>query len=411
MSEAEPAHKRKRLPRVIVSVIGCVAVLGAAGAASYAIFTTEPVAQREGATRTSAALVEVQTVGRGEHRPVIDVLGEVRPAREVELSAEVGGRIVGVDDAFEPGSRVPAGTELIRIDPTDFEQTLVVRRSERRQVEAELDIERGRQDLAREEYELLGDVVDEQNRSLVLREPQIAALEARLEAAVAAEVRAQADLRRTRISAPFDVMVMSRDVDIGSTLAPGESVGRLVGTDRYWVFARVPMRAVRQLELDSPAERAGNVIARHSAWGPSETRRGRVARLVGGVDERSRLARVLVTLDDPLGLEEDGPPVLLGTVLRLSIEGRPIEDTVRIEREHVRRDNTAWVMVDGKLDIRSLDIAFEDAAYAYVRGGLDDGDRVVTTTLATVTQGLPLRTADTTGEGDTGDSDVGADRP
>jgi cell shape-determining protein MreC len=48
-------------------------------------------------------------------------------------------------------------------------------------------------------------------------------------------------------------------------------------------------------------------------------------------------------------------------------------------------------MQDQKLSIRQVRIVFQDAQFAYIREGLEDGDHVVTTTLATVTEGLPLR--------------------
>lgn len=397
MTERESSSRVRSVVRIVVSVFVSVALLAGAGGASYAIFSSEPTAEREGATRASAALVEVVRVERGDFRPKIEVLGVVRPAREVALSALVGGQVISIADEFTPGRRLPAGTELVRIDPLDYEQALVTRRSERRQVEAEVAIERGRQELAREEYELLDDVVDDEYRSLVLREPQIASLEARLEAAFAAERRAEADVARTRVSVPFDAMVMSRDVDSGSSVGPGDVLGRLVGTGEYWIYARVPVRALRWLELDSDTGGGARVIARHSAWGPDESRLARASRLIGGVDERSRLARVLVRLEDPLATQADGPVVLLDSVLRLEIEGREIEDVVRLSRRHLRRDDTTWVAADGKLEIRKLDVVFRDAEYAYVRTGLADGETVVTTTLATVSEGLPLRLV---GEGD-----------
>jgi len=67
----------------------------------------------------------------------------------------------------------------------------------------------------------------------------------------------------------------------------------------------------------------------------------------------------------------------------------------------VRENDTVWVMTDGKLDIRETEIIFRDAEYAYIRDGLDDGEAVVTTTLATIAEGIPLRRA-----GDEGDADA-----
>jgi hypothetical protein len=109
------------------------------------------------------------------------------------------------------------------------------------------------------------------------------------------------------------------------------------------------------------------------------------------VDERSRLARVLVTIPDPLARETDAPPMILGTIVELKVEGQPLTDVVRLDRDYLRQNNTVWVMVDGALDIRDVVVVFSDAEHAYVRSGVEEGEGIVTTSLATVTQGLALR--------------------
>ena len=67
---------------------------------------------------------------------------------------------------------------------------------------------------------------------------------------------------------------------------------------------------------------------------------------------------------------------------------------MRLNREYVHERNTVWVMNDGKLEIRETDVAFQDAEYAYIRTGLETGEEVVTTTLATVADGVGLRKVD-----------------
>jgi multidrug efflux pump subunit AcrA (membrane-fusion protein) len=94
---------------------------------------------------------------------------------------------------------------------------------------------------------------------------------------------------------------------------------------------------------------------------------------------------------DPLGLRSDVPPLILNTFIETEIEGRAIDNVVRIAREYVRDQDTIWIMKDGKLEIRDTVVVFRDALYAYIRDGLDDGDEVVISTLATVANGVGLR--------------------
>jgi len=349
----------------------------------------------------TAMLVEVRSAERGRFTPVIEVMGRVVPAREVTLQPRVSGRVIELAEAFEPGGRVAEGTALLRIDPADYEAALRQRRSELAQARADLELEQGRQAVAEQDFELLGEELDEGNRHLVLRQPQLKQARARVDFAEAALRRAELDLQRTRISAPFDAQILSRDVATGSQVSTGDSLARLVATDRYWVSASVPLSQLRWLRFaEEDGEQGAPVTLRHeAAWGPSRSRQGRLQRLVGELDANARLARVLVSVEDPLALQSEAgaPSLILGAFVRTAIEGRALDDVVRLDRDLLRREDTVWVMEDGALDIRDVTVLLRDNDYVYLSDGLDQGDQVVATDLATVVDGAALRLEDAAG--------------
>ena len=201
-----------------------VLILLAGVALMVLIFKTEPTATRGDVARETAMLVEVRSAERGRFTPVIEVMGRVVPAREVTLQPRVSGRVIELAEAFEPGGRVAEGTALLRIDPADYEAALRQRRSELAQARADLELEQGRQAVAEQDFELLGEELDEGNRHLVLRQPQLKQARARVDFAEAALRRAELDLQRTRISAPFDAQILSRDVATGSQVSTGDSL-------------------------------------------------------------------------------------------------------------------------------------------------------------------------------------------
>jgi hypothetical protein len=116
--------------------------------------------------------------------------------------------------------------------------------------------------------------------------------------------------------------------------------------------------------------------------------------MIGALDQQTRLARVVVSVDDPLGQKSDVPPLILDTLIDVRIEGVALENIVRLDREFVHDRDTVWVMKDNLLEIRETKIEFRDAKYAYIRDGLETGEEVVTTTLATVANGVQLRKLD-----------------
>ncbi len=387
--------KRRRIRRwlgIVGNLFVCLLVLGAATAGIVVINNTEPTAEQGGATRKSAALVETIAVERSRHRPRLVVLGTVEPAQEVILSPRVGGQVIELSPKFVPGGTVTKGEPLLRIDPADFDIALAMRQSELLQTEASLEIERGRQILAEKELALLGETIDQANRDLVLRTPQIESIRAEVKAAKAAVDQAKLDLQRTRVTAPFDAHILRRSVNVGSQVAPGDELAQLVGIDEYWIIASVPVRSLRWVQFPEADGQGSPVTLRNpGTWPAGAEREAQVTRMIGTLDEQTRLARVLITVPDPLARNTDGPALILDTLIETHIEGRPIDEVVRLDRDYVRERDTVWVLKDGKLDIREAEIVFRDADHAYIRAGLDDGDEVVTTTLATVAEGIGLR--------------------
>lgn len=388
-----------RAGRVKTAFISALIVL-AGIALIVLIFKTEPTATRSDVARETAMLVDVRAVERGRFHPVIEVMGQVVPAREVTLQPRVSGRVVEQAEAFEPGGRVARGTTLLRIDPADYRTVVRQRRSELAQARADLALEQGRQAVARRDFELLGEELDPGNRNLVLRQPQLKQARARVDFAEAALRRAELDLQRTRVRAPFDAQILSREVTVGSQVSVGDSLGRLVATDRYWVAASVPLSRLPWLRFADGSKSGGKgapVILRHESWPEGQARRGRLQQLVGELDANARLARVLIAVDNPLALNAppEMPRLILGAFVRTAIEGRALNDVVRLDRDLLRRDDTVWVMENGALDIRPVNVLLRDADYAYIADGLDQGDQVVVTDLATVVDGADLRLEDT----------------
>jgi RND family efflux transporter MFP subunit len=344
-------------------------------------------------------LVAVTDVERGNFRPTIVATGTVRPEQEIVLSPRVSGEIVAVSDAFVPGGFVSEGELLLRIDPADYEATLLQRRSELRQATAELQMELGRQELARKDYQELKGTISSEYETLVLRKPQLDTSRALVESAESAVRRAELDLERTSIRAPFDAHILNREADIGSQVSPGQSLGRLVGVDTYWVETTLPVSDLRWIELPQDEETTGSPvrIRNRAAWPPGTYREGEVFRLIGALENQTRMARVLLTVSDPLAHapRSDGlPPLMVGSFVEVRIEGKPIEDVVRVKRDYLRKNDTVWVNDGGQLRVREVQVVFRDPDYAYIGAGLSEEDRVVTTNLSTVVDGAPLRLED-----------------
>lgn len=246
-----------------------------------------------------------------------------------------------------------------------------------------------------QDYLSLRDSLSEANKSLILRQPQLEAVRSRVESARAAVKQAELDLQRTTVRAPFDAQILSRNVNVGSLVAPGDNLGRLVGMDTYWVEATVPQSKLRWLSFPEDDRSGSDVrIRNRTAWPDSSFRSGELFRLVGALENQSRMARVLISVPDPLAQRSDysdEPAMMIGSFVEATIKGKELDNVIRLNRDYVRSDETVWTMEDRQLQINDVNILFSDRQYAYISEGLGAEDQVVVTNLATVVEGAPLR--------------------
>ncbi|QDH81092.1 efflux RND transporter periplasmic adaptor subunit [Echinicola soli] len=360
------------------------------------IFFTEPTAKSEGATKITAMLVSVEKVHSGTFVPEFITTGTVLPVDNISLSAQVSGEVIERMPEFVPGGLVEKGEVLLKINPADYHNELALRKSELAQAQTNLQIEMGRQNIAEQDMALIsGDTLSEKQQSLVLRKPQLEAINAQIQSAKAAVDQASLNLQRTVIRAPFDAQILTQNVTLGSQVALGDDLGRLVGTEAYWVQVTLPVRDLKWLKFPKGDQEMGDTvkIRNLSSWEPEEYRKGFLYRQIGALDPQTRLARIIIKVPDPLGTsaENNQPKLLIDEFVEVNIQGKPIENVVKLNRDYMRSNETVWVMENKKLSIRKVQIKLMDAHFAYISQGLEHGEQVVTTNISTVTDGVPLR--------------------
>ena len=375
-----------------LTVIVCALIALAVGGFVWWINNSEPVAQRETATKRAPMLVETVAVTKGDYKPQISVLGRVEASKEVILRPRVEGEVIEISENFEPGAMVKAGELLAKLDPADFENSLTTRLSELQQAEADLILEEAQGQARRRGYKMIDKELGDEQLALVFRQPQLQTIQARVQAAEAAVAQARLELERTSITAPFDALVLERNVALGSQAERGVAMAHLVGVNEYWVIATVPLKQLQWLRFaEDESEPSIATIRKRGVWGDDQYREGVVQRFIGALDEQTRLARVLITVEDPLGRQNGRAPLVLDSIVQTVIEGQLLEGVVRLDRDYLRPGDTVWVIKDDKLSIREARVVFRDAQFAYISEGLEDGDEVVLTNLSRVREGAELR--------------------
>lgn len=390
-----------RVVRAVLAALLPVAILAGAGWIGWSLY-----AAGEGPDKSTeeelGVPVSTLTVREGSHALDVRASGTVVPARDAEVRAQVSGRLVELHESLDPGTFVAEGETLFRIEDADYRQRVAELRANVAQAEAALEQEKGRHEAAEAEWKRYEERLSGEGKSpgLALREPQLASARAELEAARARLARAEEELERTSFEAPFDAVIVESQAEIGELVNAQTRIARIVGTEAFRVRTAVPPDELPYVDRPgrSGSEGAAAVVRQHVGTG-EVVREGRVIELLSDLEGTSRMARVVVEIDDPYGLDDapeadgSGVPILLGAYVDVTIEGPRRDELVDLPRDALRGGDEAYVYEPDAqtLAVRELDVAWRKPSSVLVDDGLGDGDRVVVSPVSTPVEGMKLR--------------------
>ncbi|MBW2509500.1 MAG: efflux RND transporter periplasmic adaptor subunit [Deltaproteobacteria bacterium] len=383
----------KRSERRLKWALSIGVIVASVGIAAALIATKQEPPRAE--KPLEGSLVEVIRIGSGRHEVDLNAKGTVVPAMEIILQAEVGGRVTWQSKELVPGGRFSEGEPILKVDNRDYRLAVESVRAQVRSARLEYTLEKRRAEVAKREWNSFGkiDATDEQ-RALAQREPQLEAALLAVKAAESSLKKAELDLQRATLRAPFNAMVVSESVDLGQLISPQTTVARLVGTDEYHVQVSVPVASLRTIRARrGDADGSAATIVQRVGQGTIE-RRGEVIRQLPDLDPGGAMARVLVRIENPLG--EDGDlPLLLGSFVDVAIKAQPIDGAIRVPRAALHNGREVFVMNERDLlEIRDVEIAWGEPDAVLITGGLQANERVVTSRIATPIPNMLLRTAD-----------------
>ncbi len=350
---------------------------------------TKPAAQKKPVS-LGAPLVEVMPAKLQDAIIEVSAMGTVKAASIVTVQPQVSGKIVWQSKSMVPGASVKKGETLVKVDARDYQLIVDQLQSQVAAAEVELQLELGRQAVAEREWELLGSEVEttEEGRLLALRKPQELTARAALKSAQAALQKAELDLSRTNIIAPFNALIQDESVDPGQMVTPGSPVAKLVGTDEFRIQASVSQSQLGHISIPGVNAKRGSGVKVMLDGGQRD---GQVIGLMSDVDPMGRMARILISVKDPLALDDaNSLPLLLGSYVNVQIMGREVED-VFVLPQLALHDSKVWVLdAEQRLSIRDINIVWARGEQAIVRGDIKEGEQIIASRISMPIDGMQL---------------------
>lgn len=343
--------------RIIVT-LAAIACIGLA-----VVYNGQKMAQKNAqkppaASQTNAPDVTVITAKPASYQAVVSGHGQAKAHWALTLKAQVEGELISLSNDFESGKLVNKGLMLAQIDPTASEQALATAKATLAAAELAWQEEKDLADQAKREWQRSG-ITEQPSSPLVFRSLQLASAQASVEDARAAVKTAQRDLNNSRISAPFDAVILTRDVDLGEYINTGETIATLNSTDR--VEISVPLSLLQWQNLSNQINAKVNLVdvTTGTQW------QGYVARYENHIDESSRQRTVIVALDLPF---EQSTPLLPGTFVAVEIMAKTLNNVIQLPASALAQDGKIWfVDNNNRLATHQAEKVFERNNNIYIK--------------------------------------------
>ncbi len=375
----------------IIKISAPIAVLALGVVGVQAMIASKPEPEKTEDTQRLVSLF-VDHVREDTVQLSIQSQGEVKARTEIELSARASGNIAAISPNFADGGAFDKGDLLIQLDDQDYR--LAVTRAEARVAEANVAVmtQKATADIKRRQWESTGR--NTEPNPLQVNRPQVLEAEAKLRSANADLAEAQLNLKRTKVVAPFSGRVMERRVGLGAFVSASTPLGKIFATDI--VEITLPLTDSQLAELDLPmgfvasADNAPPVTLQAEVGGKARSWTGQISRVHAAVDPETRLINAVVEVVDPYSAAADnGNPLAVGLFVTAQIRRRETTTAPVIPRSALRNANKVYVVnAEDKLEIRTVDVLFSDNQQVLIRSGLNIGERVVTSTIASAVDGM-----------------------
>lgn len=372
-----PYHRMKKFyaPLAIVAVT----IL-----AVTALNVFKPGTNKRPPIRPPAIPVEALSMQLQDFEVIIQSQGIVEPATQASLAAQVSGNVVSRSPQFERGGRFKQGDILLTLDDRDYIAALKLAEANKSRAQVNLEEEQARSTAAIQDWKRQG--YSKKPSPLVARLPQVAAAEAELASADAALIKAQLDLSRTRVSAPFDGRVIGDPIDIGNYVTPGIVLGTIIESHRMKVALPVSSQWRDMLDWQKTFATATVSLPTN----PGAYWKAVISKASADISNDSRQFYLMADIDvDSASRQDIG--LLIGDYVNANVLGRTLPNVFVIPRSALHDGSFVWVIENNKLYKRKVSIAWTDSTVAVINSGLQSNELVNLTPVGPVISGTEVR--------------------
>ena len=318
--------------------------------------------------------------------------GTTTPLTQTVLTAEVGGEVIYRSKKFAEGASVIEGEILAKIDDTDLQLQYKNALLQLANAEVQYSLQLAEAEVAKEAWDKIGDGVAS---DLTLKKPQLKQAEALLEVAKAQVSSAAKKLNKTEIIAPYAGRIQNVNIDLGTTIIPGQPVGAMYTSSEIEITLAVKDNDLQFLSIPmdgrklNPSEQA-SVVIESFYKGKTQSWEGKLERVDGVIDPITRMINLIAVFKNDF-IETDKPNLPIGLFVEAKIDGITLKNIFEIPINSISKDNEVYIVdKDNQLELRKLTVLKKYSEFVIIKDGLKAGERIVTSKLSTASNGIKV---------------------
>ncbi len=318
--------------------------------------------------------------------------GTTTPLTQTVLTAEVGGEVIYRSKKFAEGASVIEGEILAKIDDTDLQLQYKNALLQLANAEVQYSLQLAEAEVAKEAWDKIGDGVAS---DLTLKKPQLKQAQALLEVAKAQVSSAAKKLNKTEIIAPYAGRIQNVNIDLGTTIIPGQPVGAMYTSSEIEITLAVKDNDLQFLSIPmdgrklNPSEQA-SVVIESFYKGKTQSWEGKLERVDGVIDPITRMINLIAVFKNDF-IETDKPNLPIGLFVEAKIDGITLKNIFEIPINSISKDDEVYIVdKDNQLELRKLTVLKKYSEFVIIKDGLRAGERIVTSKLSTASNGIKV---------------------
>lgn len=322
----------------------------------------------------------------------INSSGVVIPHNKTTLVAELAGKIIYLSPHFIEGGYVKKGELLVGTDRTTYVNKIKLAQAELDQQQLQLQEALSQQHLAQKNWDMFGDE-SLKPTAMAMKKPLVASAKAAIKASQIRLEQAKLEIPRTKIYAPYDGRVESREVSLGQFINQGSTLGKLFSTDFIEVKLPVSNQEYTLLTQKNQTKLNNTVnFFRELSSKKSIHWKGILTRTSPSVDSSTRQISLVATIYQPFKSRSSLHTLNIGEYLQAEITATTLRNVIIIPSFTIDNEQKISLFDNGVLKKRKVTLLHQTAQQSIIASkGFSPKDRLIITPLLNPIEGMKIR--------------------